>query len=167
MLCGMEPDGGGPSARLVIVCGLPGAGKTTLSKRLEADYDAVRMCPDEWMAELGIDLFDQTMRPLVEGLQWQVAERLLGLGVSVVIEWGTWSRVERDGLRERGRALGAAVELRFLDATIDELWRRVDARGMEVQMGGRRLTRDDIVSYAATFERPDDDELALYDAPLG
>lgn len=166
MLCRVASTGDDLAARLVIVCGLPGAGKTTLAKQLEADYEAVRMCPDEWMAVLGIDLFDQTMRPLVEGLQWRLAERLLRLGVPVVIEWGTWSRAERDASRESARALGAAVELRFLEATIDELWHRVDARGMEAQLGGRRLTRDDIVSYEAGFERPDDDELALYDAPL-
>ena len=54
--------------------------------------------------------------------------RLLVLGTSVVLEWGFWARSERDEKREAARALGVAVELRFLDAPYDELVRRVVAR---------------------------------------
>ena len=149
-----------------MVCGLPGAGKTTLARRLERDHDAVRLCPDEWMGRLGADLYDGPARQAVEQLQWELARRLLRLGLVVVIEWGTWARRERDELREEARLLGAAVELRFLDETIDVLWERVRSRGMEARLGSRPLTRDDLVSYQAVFERPDAGELALFDPPL-
>jgi predicted kinase len=154
------------AGRLVIVCGLPGSGKTTLAKRLEGEYGAVRFCPDEWMAPLGIDLFDERMRDRVEQLQWRFAQRLLQLGQVVVIEWGTWGRDERDALREGARAWGAAVELHLLDESVDELWERVGSRDMERHLGGRALTRTDIESCLARFQRPDADELALYDPPL-
>jgi len=153
--------------RLVIVCGLPGAGKTTLARSLEAEYGAVRLCPDEWMAELAVDLFDEAVRARLEDLQWRLAQRLLELHVPVVIEWGTWGRDERDALREGARSLGAAVELRFPDASIDVLWERLQSRDMERNLGRRSLTRDDLESYAASFQRPDAEELGLYDPPLG
>jgi len=153
--------------RLVIVCGLPGAGKTTLARSLEAEHGAVRLCPDEWMAELAVDLFDEAVRARLEDLQWRLAQRLLELHVPVVIEWGTWGRDERDALREGARSLGAAVELRYLDASIDVLWERVQSRDMERNSGRRSLTRDDLESYAALFQRPDAEELGLYDPPLG
>ena len=115
-------------ARLVIVAGLPGSGKTTLAIRLERELDAVRLSADEWMVELGIDLSERAARAQIERSQWKLAQRFLELGAIVIVEWGTWSRVERDALRERARALGAAVELRFLHAEPPELLRRVRAR---------------------------------------
>jgi predicted kinase len=51
---------------LYLVCGLPGAGKTTFAKQLELETGALRLCPDEWMAVLGVDLFDRS-NILMEG----------------------------------------------------------------------------------------------------
>src|SRR5262249_52030295 len=99
------------SARLIIVCGLPGSGKTTLAKKLESNYRGIRFAPDEWMDALFIDIYDEEKRTRIEALQWKFAQQLLSLGLTVIIEWGTWGRSERDQLRLGARSLGAAVEL--------------------------------------------------------
>ena len=36
-------------ATLFIICGLPGAGKTTLAKKIEGSFSAVRISADDWM----------------------------------------------------------------------------------------------------------------------
>jgi predicted kinase len=154
------------SGRLIIVAGLPATGKSTLALELERDLPAVRLSADDWMTELGIDLLDETARARVEQLQWSLAQRLLELGAVVVVEWGTWSRRERDALRERARALGAAVELRFLDASPRELWRRIEVRDRERTRASRALSLEDVEGWAARIEPPDADEFALYDPPL-
>jgi len=61
----MDDSGGG---RLIIVCGLPGAGETTYAKALERRLPFVRLCPDEWMDTLSIDLYDETSRGRIEAL---------------------------------------------------------------------------------------------------
>ena len=53
-------------ARLILICGLPGSGKTTLAKQLAAEVPAVRLCPDEWKHDLGIDYYDEPRRVQLE-----------------------------------------------------------------------------------------------------
>ncbi len=148
-----------PPGKLVVVCGLPGSGKTTLATQLSADGAAVRMSPDEWMEALGVNLWDQDVRAKVEAVQWQITQDLLTQGLTVIIEWGTWAKAERDALRMGARELGAAVQLWYLDVEVDELWRRVASRQME----DPPMTRRDLEEWSTQFEIPDAEELALFD----
>jgi predicted kinase len=149
--------------RLVLLCGLPASGKTTLARRLAESYRAVRLNLDEWEFALGVDPFDEAFQTRLEGQFWELTQRLLELGTSVILEWGFWARSERDEKRDAARRLGVAVELRFLDAPYDELVRRVVARHMA---GGIAITASHMERYRETFQPPTPDELALYDAPL-
>jgi len=39
-------------ATLYLMCGLPGAGKTTLVGQLEQKHNVLRVCPNEWIAQI-------------------------------------------------------------------------------------------------------------------
>ena len=146
--------------RLVLLCGLPASGKTTLARELADAYDAVRLNPDEWELALGVDPFDSGFQVKLEAAFWELTQRLLVLGTSVVLEWGFWARSERDEKREAARALGVAVELRFLNPPYEALVRRVVARNIA---GGIAITESDMERYRAIFQPPTDEELSLYD----
>jgi len=153
----MKKPGSGP--RLIIVCGLPGSGKTTHAKQLQAELRAIRLCPDEWMDALSLDVWDEVRREKIESLQWQLGQQLLGLGLTAIIEWGTWGRSERDALRLQARGLGAAVELHYLSAPINVLLDRVQSRGLE----NPPIRREQLLQWADTFQTPTAEELALFD----
>lgn len=146
--------------RLVIISGLPGTGKTTYATTL-AGGGGVRFAPDDWMDALAIDLWDLDARRRVETLQWDVARQVLRGGGTAIIEWGTWSRAERDTLREEARALGARAELVYLTAPPEVLFERISARGRE----NPPITLDDLREWSEAIEVPTDAEWALYDRP--
>ena len=156
----MERSGIGP--RLIIICGLPGSGKTTIARMLESRLRAVRFSPDEWMDALSLNLWDEERRGKIEALQWKLGQELLALGLTVIIEWGTWGRSERDTLRLGARALGAAVELHYLSAPADVLFERIQRRGME----NPPIERDALSRWFEMFQVPTPEEMALFDPPL-
>jgi predicted kinase len=168
-LAEVRPVRGRPAAvvgRLVVITGLPGSGKTRLATQLAATMPAVRMSPDDWMMASGIDLWDAPSRIRIEHVQLTLTLDLLREGRNVVIEWGVWTRTERDALRDAARALGAPVELHHLDAPLDELWRRIETRDREGRWGARSIERHELEQWAAAYEAPTADELATYDLPV-
>ena len=95
--------------RLVLLCGLPASGKTTLAPNLRSPT-ARCGSTDEWESALDVDPFDEGFQARLEAEFWELAQRLLVLGTSVVLEWGFWARSERDEKREAARTLGVAVD---------------------------------------------------------
>lgn len=145
--------------KLIIICGLPGSGKSTLAKKLAEETPAIRMCPDEWMLDFGITLWDGSFRHKLEVRLWKLAQELLALGESVILEYGFWGKSERDEKLHAARTLGVGVELHYLDIPIAVLQDRLEKRGTE----GDDVLVGKVGEYSTQFERPSEDELKQYD----
>nr|WP_300145157.1 ATP-binding protein [Propionicimonas sp.] len=88
----------GPTVVYLIV-GLPGAGKTTRAKELEASAHALRLTSDEWQIALFDGQNPPDKRDLVEGKLVHVGMRAAELGSNVILDFGFWGRDERSALR--------------------------------------------------------------------
>jgi predicted kinase len=150
------------TATLLLLCGLPGAGKTTRARQILETTTAVYLSPDEWVAPLGMSLVDYEFRFKLQDRLLMLAGRILGCGTSTIVEFGSWSRAERETIRQVAVREGAATELHFLDAPLDELDARVRARG-----GAEADALAAILSTSSDFERPGEDEIALFDRYVG
>lgn len=154
---------------LFITCGVQASGKTTVARHLEQEHNALRLTEDEWVlafrpSESGEELeTHREARKVVERLQWKVAMRVLGLGANVVLDWGLWTREERDRYRSEAQAIGARVVLCVLDPPRDELVRRVKARNPERSDGTFHISERDLEEALGWFQRPTTEELALFD----
>ncbi len=141
--------------------GYLGAGKTTLARRLELDHSAVRFTPDEWMAALfGRDpplaIFrekEATILALMEPL-WL---RCLEAGVDVVLDFGFWSRAQRDEVRTLVAGVGARSVLYELSCPEPEARRRIDMRNQS-RGQGLYIPPGAFDTLKARFEALGDDE---------
>jgi predicted kinase len=148
---------------LYLMCGLPGSGKTTTAKEIASKQAALRFNADEWILSIyGHELERperDTVRDSIEALQWQTAKQALSLGCNVILDWGFWSRSERDQYRNEAEALGAEVKVIYLDFSIDELWQRISQRP-ESTKGTLHITKEELEKWATMFEAPNKDELS-------
>ena len=154
------------STRLVLICGLPASGKSSLARLLAARVPAVRLDKDEWATRLGADLWDEAFRVRLEHQLWVLSQDLLAQGQSVILEWGHWARAERDEKRLGARALGVEVELHYLNAPLEELIERAERRNASGEWTAAPMTRAHFEEWATIFQPPDEEEILLFDKPV-
>ncbi len=145
------------------MCGLPGAGKTTRARELEQQFRAVRLTPDEWITRFlgpnpGHEALDAARDP-AESLQWELAARLLALGIDVILDFGFWSREEREQYRDRAAALGSGSVVHFIDVSPELLQERLAARRLHQPANSFLVTEAQLAEWSTLFQRPATDEL--------
>ena len=105
--------------------GLPGAGKTTLARRIADEQAILRLTPDDWMAPLFGDNDAHGRRDILEGRMVWVAHQVLSSGASVILDFGCWSPEERYAVRAVADTVGVRFRLHYVE--VDEPERRARA----------------------------------------
>lgn len=146
-------------ATLLLMVGLPGAGKTTRAKQLAAAHRALRLTPDEWMISLFDGLQPEGKRDLLEGRLIAVALQALKLGTNVVLDFGLWGRDERSALRWLATSVGASCHVIYLPVDTDVQRARVAHRQAAASHTTFPMTEGDIARWRKQFQAPDAAEL--------
>jgi len=147
---------------VVLMCGLPGAGKATYAMGLVRRGFA-RLSIDEVVWQrlgqrdaglvLGAEAFDQ-LKEEVRRQQRQELVELMLAGRDVVVDYSFWSRAARDDYKALIESHGCRWELVHLKADRTTLERRLEVRNSEE--GANSVTVDETLfsRYLANFEEP-------------
>ncbi|HMA34257.1 MAG TPA: AAA family ATPase [Chloroflexia bacterium] len=150
-------------ATLHLICGLPCAGKTTLARHLEQEYAALWLNLDDWHTRLfGQDVEDalhDARHAVIEALLWEMAARVLRLGVNVILDFGFWGHSEREDYRAQAARLGASSELHFLNVPEEVLFERLALRNAQLPQGTFFIPAAKLKEYIAWFQPPSPAEL--------
>lgn len=149
---------------VTLFCGLPGSGKTTLAKRLEAEGRGVRLCTDDWQTGLGIDHTDTDFHDRLQLLLYRHALTLLRRGVGVILEDGLWMAEERTEKFRDARACGAHIDSHVFNVPYDTLWNRLQGRNKEAAPGAYPMTEEEFRRAWDLFQCPSPEELASVDS---
>jgi predicted kinase len=153
-------------ARLVLLTGLQGSGKTTLARALE-DLGFLRLCPDErvWQVHghYGRDFprgqYRVRERPVLDQIAAEL-HTLLVEGHDVVLDHGLWTVEDRSHWRRIGERAGADVPLVYLPSTHEDRWERIKERNELTydDPNAMYFSEDDLRRHASRFQAPDPTE---------
>jgi len=126
----------GQGARIHLVLGPVGAGKSTFALRLARAHRAVRLTLDEWMAKLfapdrpddGVmEWYAERTSRCIEQI-WTLVTALIDCDTNVVLEVGLLRRREREAFYRRVDESRSDLTIHVLDAPRDVRRRRVEER---------------------------------------
>ena len=150
-------------AKLIFFCGKMAAGKSTLSKALAAQEQAVLLAQDEWLTRLYpgeiLEIADYlrcsarlnaALAPLVGSL--------LSRGIPVVLDFPGNTRTQRAWFRQLFEAAGAGHELHFIDVPDDVCKRQLRDRSAGLPAGTPWTTEAEFEIVTLYFQPPAADE---------
>ena len=155
-------------ARLILVCGPTGVGKTTYSISLSQELEAIRFSIDPWMQTLfSKDMISLDYAWMIERVNrcyeqiWQVSEQILALSGNVVLDLGFTTKAQRDFFSTRSTKLSVNSEIHYLYAHKDTRKQRVDKRNLEKDPAVYTFEVTDMMFdfMEPRFEAPDKEEL--------
>ncbi len=153
--------------KAILVAGKLCSGKTTYSQSICKDENAVLLSVDEIMqavfGQYAGEKHEEYVRKLKKFLLEKSAE-ILNRGVNVVLDWGFWTRAERDQIRDFYHSRNASTELHYIELSQSEWKRRIDERNVSVlEKAKDGYYIDDAIlrNFESIFEQPEDDEIDI------
>jgi len=155
-------------ARLILVCGPVGAGKTTYSLSFSKEVGAVRFSIDPWMQTLfSKDMTSLDYSWMIERVNrcceqiWDVSEQILALDGNVVLDLGFTTKAQRGLFSERAKELDKNSEIHYLDAPKDIRKKRIAKRNIQKNPTVYAFEVTDMMFnfMEPRFETPDQEEL--------
>lgn len=155
-------------AKVIMTCGKICVGKSTYAKKLCAEHSAVLLSVDEIMLAVFGQNAGEKHDEYVGKIQKFLMEKSCELaksGINAVLDWGLWSKEERENARRFYSERGIAMEIHYLDISDEEWKRRIEKRNRLVQEGkSEAYFVDEGLSQKllSFFEKPERDEVDVW-----
>lgn len=158
-------------AKVIMVCGSTGAGKTTFCKTIANQSPAMIFSIDEWMS----DLFAQDVPPTqsfpwilervarCENVIWKQCLKLNQQDVDVVLDIGFSTVQKRQAYYQKMKESGLSYELCFLDVPREVRLARVLARNKQKGPTFQFEVTESMFNHIESlFESPSLEELSMH-----
>ena len=153
--------------QVYMMCGRICSGKSTYAQMLRQKHRAVILSVDEiTLAMFGQDAGEQhdLFVARAEEYLYRKSLEILETGISVVLDWGFWTKAERDEARQFYGMHGITYEFCYLKTDDAEWQRRIQKRNGSIaaeQPAAYYVDAGLTEKCAAIFEPPQEDETGI------
>lgn len=154
--------------KVYIMCGRICSGKSTYAEKLRKEHNAVLLSVDEitlalFGREPGEKLDEYVEK--AEKFLYVKSLEIIEIGADVVLDWGFWTKAEREQARCFYGSRGVAYEFYYLDISPEEWSERMKKRNADILAGKTDAYYVDdglAAKFGAIFEPPDKTEIDVW-----
>ena len=143
------------------LCGYMGFGKSTIARKLALQYNAVILNDDEFIRRLfGRNLPEEEFRHAhkkVTKFTWELGERIVSIGTSVIFDRGFWSKESRRDAVERAEKFCDSILFHQIECDMETAKQRVLSRTANDE-GALKITEATFDLFAKRYEPISPDE---------
>ena len=155
-------------ANVYILCGKICSGKSTYSQQLRKDKKAVILSVDDITLTLLGQNGGDTLDVYVEKLEqyfFQKSVEIVETGINVVLDWGFWTKTERDFAKQFYGSRGIEYEFHYISINDEEWYRRLEKRNKDVlekKSDAYYVDEGLAEKFKSIFEIPGKDEIDVW-----
>ena len=155
---------GKKTPKVIMTCGRICSGKSTYARKLRTEHSAVILSVDEITLVLfgqdAGDNHDEYVEKL-EAYLFDKSVEIVETGTNVVLDWGFWTKTERDYAREFYAKRGIPCELHYIYISDEEWDKRIEKRNSDIAAGRTSAYYVDDglrAKFREMFEPPEENE---------
>ena len=155
-------------AKVFLICGKICSGKSTYSEKLRKEHSAVLLSIDEITLSLFGQHCGEKHDDYVERAEKYLFEKsleILEIGTSVVLDWGFWTKEERDYAKAFYKSRNIDCEFHYIDINDEEWARRLTKRNAAVlknKVSAYYVDENLAKKFSDIFEKPEKEEIDVW-----
>ena len=154
-------------AKVIMTCGRICCGKTTYAQKLREERNAVILSIDELTLTLfpeGAGEMHDTYALRTEQYLLSLSLQILRTGTDVILDWGLWTKAQRDRIRAFYTENGFESEIHYLQVSREEWERRIRKRNgtQKMEKPSAYFVDEGLLrKVESLFEEPSESEVDL------
>ena len=155
-------------AKVFMMCGKLCSGKSTYAKEIREKYNAIILSVDEiTLALFGQDAGEKHDDYVLktEKYLYEKSLEIIGSGINVVLDWGFWTKKEREYARKFYSSKGVDCEFHYIDIDSSEWLKRLQKRNQDVlehKSNAYYVDEGLAEKFMTIFEIPDKNEIDVW-----
>ena len=153
--------------KVYLMCGKICSGKSTHARELRQEHKAVVLSVDEiTLALFGQDAGEKhdDYVARAEAYLYRKSLEIVESGISVILDWGFWTKEERDYARQFYGSRNIPYEFHYIDVDDAEWYRRLEKRNAAIsrhELDAYYVDEGLAAKFAAIFEKPELGEIEI------